>query len=112
MTIKQNGFEATNLGFSYDGRAILKDNTPFCRRLFDFFSFPVDMPLARLGKPSEKVKQSGLATTAFAQQAYEFTLIDFQVDVFQDGPAIVRKTEIRCFKTILLCCHTILSSWT
>ena len=25
MTIKQNGFEATNLGFSYDGRAILKD---------------------------------------------------------------------------------------
>ena len=25
MTIKQNGFEATNLGFSYDGRSILKD---------------------------------------------------------------------------------------
>ncbi len=25
MTTKQNGFETTNLGFSYDGRAILKD---------------------------------------------------------------------------------------
>ena len=35
---------------------VLKDYTPFCRRLFDFFSFPVDMSLARLGQPGEKVK--------------------------------------------------------
>ena len=84
---------------------ILKDDAPFGGRLFDFLSVPGDSPFIWFGEPSKKVQQGGLAAAAFAQQTHEFTLIYFQVDVFQDGLAIVRKTEIRCFKTTLLLTH-------
>jgi len=80
---------------------VLEDDAPLGGRLLDFFPVPIDMAFAWLGEACEKVQQSGLAAAAFAQQTHELTLIDFQVDVFQDGFAIVGKPEIRCFKTTL-----------
>ena len=75
----------------------LKHVADLSRSGSDFFIIQIHMSFLRCGQAGKNVKQCRLSGTADTKKAYQLTLIQFDIDIFDDRSLSIYFCNMFCF---------------